>query len=394
MSALAASALPAYAGYSSISVEQDTSSYNLTAGFDANPGDGGVENTAFGLWALSNAGCCTYYNSAFGYWALYNDGLGAYNTGLGYTALYANTSGSQNTGIGAGALFWTTGGSNNTAVGYDAALQNTGSNNTAIGFQTLGGYIDAAKKSSGNNNAVLGYDALYLNETGYANASVGAYSMLVNTTGYQNAAVGLSSLRKNTTGYLNVAIGYEAGSNLTTGSNNIEIANAGGSATESGVIRIGTLGVQTTAFVQGIAGTTLTTSTPAAVYVDPATGQLGLAASSERFKTDIETMGEATRKLDQLRPVTFKLKSDESGPVQYGLIAEEVARVYPELVLHDQNGRISGVRYEELAPMLLNELQRQQKVAADQQERLADQARQLEELQQQVAALLGRAAAP
>ncbi len=138
-----------------------------------------------------------------------------------------------------------------------------------------------------------------------------------------------------------------------TGSNNIDIGSMG-SAGESGVIRIGGPS-QSAAYVAGISSTHLTGS---AVYVT-ANGQLGVLASSERYKTEIASMGPSTQKLHELRPVSFHLKSDPKGAVQYGLIAEEVAKVFPELVIRDEAGTIQGVRYDELAPMPLNEVQHQ-----------------------------------
>jgi hypothetical protein len=126
-------------------------------------------------------------------------------------------------------------------------------------------------------------------------------------------------------------------------------------AAESGVTRIGTPDTQTKTYVAGISGTQVTGS---AVYVT-SSGQLGVLASSERYKTAIEPMGENTKKLEQLRPVSFHLKADPNGAVQYGLIAEEVDKVYPELVIRDDKGKIQGVRYDELAPMLLKEVQKQ-----------------------------------
>jgi hypothetical protein len=128
-------------------------------------------------------------------------------------------------------------------------------------------------------------------------------------------------------------------------------------AGESGTIRIGTTSTQTKTSIAGIYGTSVTGS---AVVVS-STGQLGVTVSSERYKTAIAPMGSDTAKLEQLRPVSFKLKSDATATRQYGLIAEEVAKVYPELVIRDQNGRIDGVRYDELAPMLLNEVQKQRR---------------------------------
>ncbi len=150
-------------------------------------------------------------------------------------------------------------------------------------------------------------------------------------------------------------MGYEAGFNVTTGSNNIDIGNEG-LAADNGVIRIGTAGSQKEVFIAGIHTSKITGS---AVYVT-AGGRLGVLASSERYKTGIAPMGSNTAKLEQLRPVKFHLKSDPNGAVQYGLIAEEVAKVYPELVIRDEKGNIDGVRYDELAPMLLNEMQKQE----------------------------------
>jgi Chaperone of endosialidase len=194
----------------------------------------------------------------------------------------------------------------------------------------------------------------------------------------------------NTTGIENIALGYQAGYKLTTGNYNIEIGTKGAGA-DHRTIKIGTEGIQATTFIAGIYNVPLTGN----AVVVTSTGQLGVAAvSSERFKTAIVPMGSNTAKLEQLRPVTFKLKTDAKGTLQYGLIAEEVAKVYPELVIRDENGRIDGVRYDELAPMLLNELkQQQQKIAAQANkinsvvEQNADQATEIRDLKQQVAEL-------
>jgi hypothetical protein len=199
--------------------------------------------------------------------------------------------------------------------------------------------------------------------------------LVANKTGNYNTASGTDALFSNTSGSSNIAAGYKAGYNLTTGSNNIDIGTLGVAA-ESGTIRIGTTSTQTAAYIAGIYGTTVTGS---AVYVT-SSGQLGILASSERFKTAIAPMGSNSEKLQQLRPVTFQLKTDPGGTVQYGLIAEEVAKVYPELVIRDQNGRIDGVRYEELAPMLLNEAQKQQRKNTAQDARIRDLERQVAEM--------------
>jgi hypothetical protein len=173
------------------------------------------------------------------------------------------------------------------------------------------------------------------------------------------------ALASNTTGSNNIAEGWHGGINLTTGSNNIDIGSPG-VAGESGVIRIGTItgttSMQSATYVAGIYGVKTTTA-GMAVVID-SSGQLGTVSSSIRYKEDIQPMAQASGRLLKLRPVQFRYKkADASGekPIQYGLIAEEVAKVYPELVVRDAaTGRIDGVRYDELAPMLLNEVQQQQ----------------------------------
>jgi hypothetical protein len=181
-------------------------------------------------------------------------------------------------------------------------------------------------------------------------------------------------------------MGYQAGLNLTTGSNNIEIGNEG-TAGDNKVIKIGTEGTQKKAFIAGIFSNTAVSGL---TVVIGSNGELGAVSSSERFKTAIAPMGSNTAKLKQLRPVTFHLKADPKGAPQYGLIAEEVAKVYPELVVRDQKGRIDGVRYDELAPMLLNEVQKQAaeiRELKQQQKQFATQA-ELNDLKQQLQAAL------
>jgi Chaperone of endosialidase len=240
---------------------------------------------------------------------------GTHNTGIGNNVFDAITTGDYNTAAGASALQSNTTGSNNTAYGYQALISNT----------------------SGKGNAAQGVNALYSN-----------------TTGIRNLGIGSDALYSNTSGGYNIALGFEAGYNVTTGSNNIEIGTSG-TASDNGTIQIGMQGTQTLTTIAGIYGTPITGS---AVYVT-ATGQLGVLASSERYKTDIAPIGANTEKLKQLRAVSFHFRTDPHGAVQYGLIAEEVAAVYPELVIRDGAGIIQGVHYEELAPILLTEVQRQ-----------------------------------
>jgi Chaperone of endosialidase len=221
-------------------------------------------------------------------------------------------------------------------------------------------------------------NALAFNTTGNYNTAAGFNAVFHNTTGNDNTGVGYFALFSNTTGLNNIGIGNNAGY-AVTGSNNIDIGSMG-SAGESGVIRIGGHS-QSAAYIAGISSTQLTGS---AVYVT-ANGQLGVLASSERYKTEIASMGPSTQKLHELRPVSFHLKSDPKGAVQYGLIAEEVNKVFPELVIRDEAGTIQGVRYDELAPMLLNEMQEQQQKIAVQDQRAATQSLEISQLKAQLA---------
>jgi Chaperone of endosialidase len=272
----------------------------------------------------------------------------------------------SNTAMGSNALFnvkLSESACHNTASGQDALYSDTsGSYNTATGFSSL------FSNKTGDNNTATGYQSLYYNSTGSNNTASGYEALFTNTTGSDNTALGEGALRSETTGKNNIAVGYEAGYNLTTGINNIEIGNMG-LASDYNTIKIGVEGLQVKTFIAGIYKTSVSGS---AVMVN-SSGQLGVVVSSERFKTDIAPMGSHTEKLQALRPVEFHLKSDPHGAVQYGLIAEEVAKVYPELVIRDETGRIDGVRYDELAPMLLNEMQEQQKVMAAQSAQIAAQ---------------------
>ena len=334
-------------------------------------------NTAMGTQALYFNTTGTF-NTASGAGALFRNTTGPFNTAAGVNALSANTDGYGNTATGANALLSNSTGSFNTAAGTGALDQNsTGSSNTASGYAAL------EANTNGNYNTANGFYSMLYNSTGSGNAALGSYALFANTTGSNNTALGANSLYFNSSGSGNIAVGTNAGSNLTTGNNNIDIGNLG-VAGENGTIRIGARGPQTKAFVAGIWGSPVTGS---AVYVN-GYGQLGVMVSAERYKTDIATMASSTAKLDQLRPVTFRLKNEPQGALQYGLIAEEVEKVYPELVIRNEDGSIQGVRYEELSPMLLNVVQQQQRALtaqaerlAAQEERMAAQARQLEALQ-------------
>jgi hypothetical protein len=282
-------------------------------------------------------------NTAMGTDVLLELSTGTYDTGAGFAALYLNSTGGYNTAFGAAALFY-----------------NNGSYNTAAGALAL-------ESNGGSGNSAAGYAALQSNTSGTYNTAFGYGALQNNTTSSYSTAVGTNTLNQ-ATGSDNIAIGDGAGSQLSSGSNNIYIGNAGVSS-DSGVIRIGVNSSksQTAAYIAGISSSVVT---GAAVYVT-SSGQLGVLASSERYKTAIQPIGQASSRLTQLRPVSFHLKTDPQGEVQYGLIAEQVQKIYPELVIRDASGTIQGVRYDELAPMLLNEVQKLSQQVQQQRRQLA-----------------------
>ena len=202
-------------------------------------------------------------------------------------------------------------------------------------------------------------NALY-NDTGGNGNTASGYGALFNTTGYQNTAVGLNALSANTSGTVNIALGVGAGNSAPAGnSNSIYIGSPGAGTDSSGTIYLGTQGTQTGGtFIAGISGAT--SSSGVEVFIN-SNGQLGTVTSSARFKEEINDMGDTSSKLLQLRPVTFYYKpeyDDGSHLLQYGLVAEEVAKVYPEMVAYGKDGKPLTVRYQMLAPMLLGELQK------------------------------------
>jgi hypothetical protein len=242
-------------------------------------------------------------------------------------ALYSNTTGDSNTAHGDRALFSNTIGSANTAVGFEALQYNNASNDTATGYQALwyGG--------------------------GDYNTAAGAYALIYNS-GVNNTAIGFFALSNNTTGSDNIALGVHAGSAIT-GSHNIDIGNNQGVSGESGAIRIGTVGTQVSTFIAGISGTAVVGD---AVVVD-GNGQLGTAASSQRFKEAIKPLDKASEVILALKPVTFRYKHelDPKGIPQFGLVAEEGEKVNPDLVVRDDKGKPYSVGYEAVNAMLLNE---------------------------------------
>jgi len=283
-----------------------------------------------GAQAICNEGCdSSLFNAFLGDDALSSNTIGTGNTAIGWRSLFSNTDASFSTGIGGGALSLNTGDSN-TAVGTAALLLNT----------------------VGSQNVAVGTDALVFNDSGADNAAIGFFASFENTTGGINTAIGGFALSNNTTGFNNIALGFAAGDLLTTGDDNIDIGNEG-VADEAGTVRIGTDGTQTRTFIAGISGVVVS---GAGVVVN-ASGQLGVAASSARFKDEIKPMDKASEAIFALKPVTFRYKKeiDPDRTPEFGLVAEEVEKVSPDLVARDEQGKPYTVRYEAVNAMLLNE---------------------------------------
>jgi hypothetical protein len=283
-------------------------------------------------------------------------------------ALFSLTTGTDNTAVGSQALFGLTTGIQNTAVGAQALFNNTANRNTAEGFRAL------INNTTGDSNTANGVNALLANVTGDFNTAIG-FSALQDNNASVNTAIGANALQHNTTGDRNIALGVNAGEFLTTGSDNIDIANAGVTG-ESNTVRIGKSTKQFRTFIAGISGTPVVGDT---VVVD-GNGQLGTVASAARFKKEIRPMDKTSEAILALRPVTFEYKSDSKGTPQFGLIAEEVAKVNPHLVVRDGNGDIYSVRYEAVNAMLLNEFLKEHRTVQEQGATIAELKKQIEAL--------------
>src|SRR5205814_7745339 len=246
----------------------------------------------------------------------------------------------------------------NTAIGMNAIFSNdTRPRNTANGVHAL------FSNTEGSNNTATGFSALYSNTTGNHNTANGYYALYSNTTSNSNTAEGYQALQNNT-GSDNTGLGVNAGLNLTTGSQNIDIGNSG-VAGESNTMRIGRAGNQTRAFIAGIRGVTTSNANAVPVVIDSA-GQLGTVSSSERFKKEIKPMDQTSEAILGLKPVTFHYKSDSTGTAQFGLIAEEVAKVNPFFFIRAENTEIYTVRYDAVNAMLLNEFLKEHRTVEEQ----------------------------
>jgi hypothetical protein len=308
-------------------------------------------NTATGAGALLN-NTTGENNTASGVFALFDNTTGGSNTATGFAALGNNTTGSSNTANGVNALLNNTTGANNTAIGSGTLFNNTiAFGNTAIGFQVL------LNNATGGSNTGIGAEALVGNSTGGGNTAIGTGTLSSNTTGDSNTAIGSGALGSNTTGSENVALGEGAGTNVTTATNVICIGSDGGNVNNS-------------CFIGNIRGVTTANADAVAVLIDSA-GQLGTVSSSRRYKTTIKPMDSASEAVFALKPVSFHYKSDNTKTPQFGLIAEEVATVNPDLVVRDENGEIYSVRYDAVNAMLLNEFLKEHRKVEEQEATIA-----------------------
>ena len=332
-------------------------------------------------------------NTAEGQNALLSRTTGGFNAAIGWLSLRGLTTGSFNTGVGAGTLALNNA-DQNTATGAGALLSNTiGSFNTAHGAFTL------FTNTEGGGNTANGVQALFHNTIGNANTATGEFALFNNTSGNDNTANGDSALVNNVTGEGNVAIGSQAlhsntaGSANTavgggalfssTGTGNIAIGfNAGNNvSTASSVICIGLPGqdVSNSCYIGNIFN--VTSSGGTAVFIN-SDGKLGTTTSSKRFKKEIKPMDKASEAIFALKPVSFRYTKDvdRAGTSQLGLVAEDVEKVSPDLVVRDKEGKPYSVRYDQVNAMLLNEFLKEHRKVESLEATVLQQQKQIEAL--------------
>jgi uncharacterized coiled-coil protein SlyX len=397
-------------GVGAATLANDTASGNTAIGSNALfTNTTGLDNTATGLLALFNNNTGSF-NTATGEFTLFSNTHGIRNTANGGAALQLNTTGSENTATGFGALesnttamantangvfalAANTTGTFNTATGTNSLNQNTiGGSNTADGYNALEnnttGYnntangVDALRNNTmGTTNTAIGVNALEDNTIGDYNTGAGVEALMSNNTGAGNTAMGYQAL-KSTIGTANTALGYRAGVNHITGSNNLYIGNEGVDG-ENNTIRLGSGGVHTKTFIAAIRAHATGVADAIPVLID-SQSQLGTLSSSRRFKNAIKPMDQASEAILALKPVTFHYKSDATNKPQFGLIAEEVAKVNPDLVVRDENGEIYTVRYEAVNSMLLNEFLKEHTKVEGQNRRIHEQEATIAQLESAV----------
>jgi len=331
---------------------------NTVLGDNALLNNTGIGNTAIGDDALlsNTAG---FSNTAVGHLALANNIMGNFNAAVGNNALNFNTTGSNNTAIGDGALETNTTGQSNTATGRFALLLSR----------------------VGNYNTATGFGAFFNNQDSNSTA-IGAFALFRSRKGDHNTAVGVNALQRKRDGSDNIALGVFAGYNLVSGDRNIDIGNLG-VAEESNTIRMGTEGIHTATYIAGINGATVPGGM--GVIVD-SSGHLGTAASSERFKEAIKPMDKASGAILALKPVTFRYNKelDPDGISQFGLVAEDVEKVNPDLVVRDEQGKPYSVRYDAVNAMLLNEFLKAHRRIEEQDKRIDQLTAQLKQQATQI----------
>ena len=350
--------------------------------------DGGYPggNTAEGqnaLFSLTTGG----YNTANGWNSLHTLSSGSFNTGIGAATLFANT-GDRNTATGGAALFANTTGTQNTATGVQALFSNT-----TGGYNTANGYLALYSNTTGIDNTASGIVALYSNTVGAQNTATGANALASNINGYENSAFGWGALYSTTTGNDNTVIGREALFNNTTGSANVVVGHDAGYilTTADNVICIGANlrgdNVSNSCFIGNISGADATFGD--AVFVTSA-GKLGTVnPSSARFKEEVKPMSKASEAILALKPVTFRYKKEfePMGIPQFGLVAEEVEKVNPDLVKRDRDGKLQTVRYDAVNAMLLNEFLKEHRTVQELKSNAVKQEATIARLEQQIEAL-------
>ena len=348
----------------------------------------GLYKTALGAYTLFGD-TTGNGNTAVGISVLRNNVIGSFNTGVALNALFTNNGdpaaghGSNNCALGAYALFANTRGDSNTATGYQALFNNstasfntaaggsalrnntTGTGNTATGYQAL------LNNTQGDDNTANGQQALRGNTTGSANTGIGDLALQNNTRGFGNVAVGAISLLGNTTGDSNTAVGPAALQNASTGSNNTAIGDSAGLAQNAGSDNVyigegiqGVDGENNTCRIKSIFGQTAANGS--AVFITSG-NKLGTDTSSKRFKEEIKPMDRASEALLALKPITFRYKKeiDSDRKSQFGLVAEDVEKVNPDLVVRDKEGQPYSVRFDQVNAMLLNEFLKEHKTVQD-----------------------------
>ena len=333
------------------------------------------------------------FNTADGDHALFKITTGVANTAVGWYSLFSNTDGSFNTAVGAGTLVLNVGdqttgeGTENTALGTAALLFNsTGAHNTAVGSTAL------ENNDIGLGNTAVGHQALLSNIDSSSNTAVGRVALTSHTTGSFNTAIGNQALQVDTTGTRNTAVGSVALGNNITGNDNTALGrHAGDAITGNGNVCIGEdvggeAAVDNRTYIRNVNTDVVNGGDTDFVTVNLTTGRVGHLASSRRYKEDIKPMDKVSEALYRLNPVTYRYKKevDESQTLDYGLVAEEVAKVDPNLAIRDRNGQIESVRYMAVNAMLLNEFLKEHKKVEELQATVAQQQKAMEALTAQV----------